>query len=57
MQLVCNAYGEAVNLGDEANRARSRLESIEDRIDFLTLESQAPGFVRSVTAARATQTV
>lgn len=45
-------YGEAVNLGDEANRARSRLESIEDRIDFLTLESQAPGFVRLVTAAR-----
>ena len=39
-------YHEAIGLGADLDRTRRRLGAIEDRIDFLTLESGAPGFVR-----------
>ncbi|NJN46965.1 MAG: chain length determinant protein, partial [Candidatus Competibacteraceae bacterium] len=45
-------YNEALGLSDAILRARKQLEAIEDRIDFLALESRAPGFVRLETAAR-----
>ncbi len=45
-------YQEAMALGQEIERARKRLESIEDRIGFLSLESRAPGFIRRFSPAR-----
>lgn len=45
-------YQEATALGQEIDRARKRLDSIEDRIGFLSLESRAPGFVRLFSPAR-----
>ncbi len=45
-------YQEALALGNEIERARKRIVAIDDRVNFLTLEANAPGFVRLVTAAR-----
>lgn len=45
-------YHEAIELGWESERVRSRLKSVENRIDFLSLEDTAPGFVRVVSEAR-----
>ncbi len=45
-------YQEALNLGLEIERERKRIDSIEDRIGFLSLESRAPGFVRLFSKAR-----
>jgi polysaccharide biosynthesis transport protein len=45
-------YQEALNLGAEIERERKRIDTIEDRIGFLSLESRAPGFVRLFSKAR-----
>lgn len=45
-------YQEALQLGLDAEQARKRLDSIQQRIDFLSLEKNAPGFVRLFSAAR-----
>jgi uncharacterized protein involved in exopolysaccharide biosynthesis/Mrp family chromosome partitioning ATPase len=45
-------YQEALNLGLDIERERKRLDSIDDRIEFLSLESRAPGFVRLFSNAR-----
>lgn len=45
-------YQEALALGIETERLRKRIAAIDDRVDFLTLEANAPGFVRMVSAAR-----
>jgi Mrp family chromosome partitioning ATPase/capsular polysaccharide biosynthesis protein len=45
-------YQEAITLGLEIERARKRLGEIADRVDFLELETQAPGFVRMFSRAR-----
>jgi polysaccharide biosynthesis transport protein len=47
-----NRYNEAINLRAQSDRARKDIEEIDDRINFLTLESKAPGFVRLASAAR-----
>ncbi len=47
-----HGYQEAMGLGQEMDRERKRVDSIEDRISFLSLESRAPGFVRLFSAAR-----
>ena len=41
-----SGYHEAMALGAELERSRNRLAAVEDRIDFLLLETTAPGFVR-----------
>ena len=45
-------YQEALQLGLDVERARRRLDAVEDRLDFLNLEAQAPGFVRIFSRAR-----
>jgi Mrp family chromosome partitioning ATPase len=45
-------YHGAVALGDDIARTRKRIAAIDDRVDFLTLEASAPGFVRMVSLAR-----
>ncbi len=45
-------YQQATALGQEIDRARKRLDRIEDRISFLSLESHAPGFIRLFSPAR-----
>lgn len=40
------AYQRSLALGDEIERLRKRLNATEDRISFLRLEVQAPGWVR-----------
>lgn len=44
-------YNQAINLTNEIERAKQELQTIGERINFLTLESDAPGFVRLHTAA------
>ncbi|MCC6134263.1 MAG: chain length determinant protein [Candidatus Contendobacter sp.] len=39
-------YGEGVALTQEINRANAQLDTINERMDFLILESAAPGFLR-----------
>ena len=51
-QWFAAKYQEALALGGEIERDRRRQDSIEDRMDFLTLESKAPGFVRLSSPAR-----
>ncbi|HKD68691.1 MAG TPA: hypothetical protein VKB84_17745 [Candidatus Binataceae bacterium] len=48
-----NRYNEALNLRSQSDRARKQIDEIDDRINFLTLETKAPGFVRLASAARA----
>ncbi|UCF35405.1 MAG: hypothetical protein JSU96_11180 [Acidobacteriota bacterium] len=45
-------YQEALELDLELDKVRNEINRIDDRIDFLQFESNAPGFVRMVTAAR-----
>ncbi len=45
-------YQQGLALGLDIDRARKRLNSIEDRVDFLSLEAKAPGFVRLFSPAR-----
>ena len=48
---VGEIYNEALGLTADLDRARKRLDAIDNRIDFLTLESRAPGWVRVLTKA------
>jgi len=45
-------YQQAMSLGADLDRARKRVANIDDRINFLSLESHAPGFVRLFSSAR-----
>jgi Mrp family chromosome partitioning ATPase/capsular polysaccharide biosynthesis protein len=45
-------YQDGLALGLEIDRTRKRLDSIEDRISFLSLEHKAPGFMRVFSEAR-----
>lgn len=45
-------YHKAVALTNEIDRVQRKIEAIDDRIDFMTLESNAPAIVRMVSAAR-----
>jgi succinoglycan biosynthesis transport protein ExoP len=45
-------YQEGLQLGLDIERARKRYDSIQQRIDFLSLETKAPGFVRMFSTAR-----
>lgn len=45
-------YQQALSLGSDIDRARKRLDEIDDRLDFLGLEKNAPGFVRLFSAAQ-----
>lgn len=49
-------YQDAVILGGEIDRLRKRQGAIADRIDFLRLETQAPGYFRLITPARLPET-
>jgi succinoglycan biosynthesis transport protein ExoP len=49
-------YQEGLALGLQIDRARKRLDSIEDRINFLSLEHKAPGFMRVFSEARVPET-
>jgi Mrp family chromosome partitioning ATPase len=46
-------YQEGIQLGGEVDSLRKRIDSIQQRIDFLSLEKSAPGFVRIFSSARA----
>jgi len=45
-------YEEGKTLGLDIDRIRRRLDAIDDRVNFLSLETQAPGFVRMFSRAR-----
>ncbi len=45
-------YNEALNLSRELNQYYREMDSIENRITFLTLESEAPGHIRIDSLAR-----
>ncbi len=46
-------YQEGIQLGQDIDRSRKRYDSIEQRMQFFSLEKSAPGFVRLFTGARA----
>ena len=48
---VAGVYNEALSLTADLDRERKRLDAIDNRIDFLALESRAPGWVRVQTKA------
>jgi polysaccharide biosynthesis transport protein len=45
-------YGKALAVDIDIDHLRKRLDAIEDRVSFISLEKQAPGFVRLVSPAR-----
>jgi Mrp family chromosome partitioning ATPase len=45
-------YQEGMQLGIEIDQARKRIDSLQERIDFLSLEKNAPGVVRIFSSAR-----
>ncbi len=45
-------YQEGIQLGNSIDQAQKRIDGIQDRIDSLSLEKSAPGFVRMFSAAR-----
>ncbi|MBX7219096.1 MAG: hypothetical protein K1Y36_04050 [Blastocatellia bacterium] len=45
-------YNRALSVGAEIERARKRLNAVDDRISLLILESKAPGFSRLFSSAR-----
>ena len=45
-------YQRGINIRYAMDRARHRLEAIQDRMDFIELESHAPGFARMFSPAR-----
>lgn len=45
-------YNEALTYTRDIERAYKQLENINDRVDFLSIESEAPGFVRLYTEAK-----
>ncbi len=46
-------YEEGRTLGLDIEQVRKRLDAIDERVSFLSLETQAPGFVRMFSRARA----
>jgi Mrp family chromosome partitioning ATPase len=44
-------YNEALDVSNEIARERKALDTIDDRLDFLELEANAPGFIRVSTWA------
>jgi len=46
------AFQEGIAHGKNIDRLRKRLDAIDDRIGFLGLENQAPGFIRVFSLAR-----
>jgi len=46
-------YQDAIQIGLDIDQARKRYDTIEQRVDFFTLEKGAPGFVRLFSSARA----
>jgi uncharacterized protein involved in exopolysaccharide biosynthesis len=48
-------YNEALNVQRTIEQDRQRLGAIEDRVQFITLESEAPGFLRLASSAREPQ--
>lgn len=46
-------YSEALQLDSEIERLRKQLETIDTRVSFFKVESNAPGFIRLDTPARA----
>ncbi len=46
-------YNDALTLNQDIKRFYGQLESVENRIGFLDLESKAPGFIRTESLARA----
>ncbi len=46
------SYQEGTQLGVEVESLRKRIDSVQQRIDFLSLEKSAPGFVRIFSSAR-----
>lgn len=44
-------YNEGLALAQEIKRLRAQLDAVNERIDFLTLEAEAPGFLRIQSAA------
>ncbi len=53
--LYSNRYNQALVITNEIERTEKQLTAISDRIDFLALESEAPGFVRIDTEAKLPQ--
>lgn len=51
-QWFARRYNEALSLSGEIVRARSLLDKMGDRIDFLEIETGAPGWLRLVERAR-----
>ncbi len=49
-------YQEALSHGVEVERLRKRLGAVDDRINFLSLEANAPGFMRVFANARRPET-
>ena len=45
-------YNDALTLNQEIKRFNEQLETVDNRIDFLELESKAPGFIRIESPAR-----
>lgn len=48
-----STYQEAMIVGGDMERLRRRRDAVDDRIDFLHLETRAPGFFRLIAPARA----
>jgi len=46
-----SGYNEGLALTQDLKRIRSQLNTVNERIDFLTLETEAPGFLRVQSAA------
>ena len=46
-------YNDALTLNQDIKRFYGQLETVDNRIDFLELESKAPGFIRTESLARA----
>ncbi len=46
VQMFSHGYQNTLEIGEEISRLRKRRNATEDRINFLSLETRAPGFVR-----------
>lgn len=51
-EAYSRGYQTTLEIGDELARLQKRLTATEDRISFLSMESQSPGFVRVFSPAR-----
>ena len=55
-EAYSRGYQTTLEIGEELSRLRKRLSATEDRINFLTLETKAPGSVRVFSPARVPET-